>query len=384
MSFVLTGMNITAQENTKVVETLQERIVERDTPTQPNNIKNILKDTTSTNNYFLPERNDTTLLEELVENFKFYEDQIEKHSKHIQHYVEEYSTFDTTHSSKEKLLQFSYALFTQESRLKQINTKGQTLKSIVEAKGVGQFRKLGLEQVNEYKKTFAKKDSNYAKIKKFDYETAIKPTPKGGEENIRAGVLLLKILLEKYKGDWKLASAEYNMGMTKLNATMKKYGTSFEAIKEHIPQETKTYVQKIGKYMSDFENIKQYKKKLLENYAFGLIARTNLKGNKARDLSFEKELYYTQILQLDKAISKDEIFSKGDKYKRLITHAKYELGKALYSQGRYEIAQMYLTSVQKGELAKGYEKKGSAYLMRRIEREKEKNTIADAEETTRK
>lgn len=332
--------------------------------------------TTTENNstYVLPSKISSF---EITSQLETYVNQINQHVKYIENYVNKYSSFDTTYSNKKNLIAFSFGLFTQESRLQQIRSNGKTIQSVVQAKGVGQFRKLGLLQVNEYKNQRIKIDSNYAKIKDLNWELAISPTPQGGEENIRAGVLLHKILLEKFQGDWKMALAEYNMGMTKLNKLRGPENKSFEQIYNNLPSETKTYISHIEQYMKSFENVEQYKEKLIENFAFGLIAKNNIKGNKSSDLSYQKEQYFSEIINLEKYVEENNLFKTGTKFNRLVAHAQYELGKALYKQGKYELSKNLLVEAQENNPSYSYEKKGANYLLKRLNEKIQRMNIAE-------
>ncbi len=67
------------------------------------------------------------------------------------------------------------------------------------------------------------------------------------ETNKKMGEYYLGKMLKAFDGDVHLALAAYNWGIGSVKKATAKYGDSWEAIKAHAPDETKTYVKNISK-----------------------------------------------------------------------------------------------------------------------------------------
>ena len=71
-------------------------------------------------------------------------------------------------------------------------------------------------------------------------------------QNIHGGSKLFRELLTKY-GDVEKALAAYNLGESKLNVNIKKYGDDWKA---HLPEETRNYIPGVMDYYTEFTKAK--------------------------------------------------------------------------------------------------------------------------------
>lgn len=84
-------------------------------------------------------------------------------------------------------------------------------------------------------------------------EYGIKPDsydPFNPKQNRLLGSLYLRKLLNLF-GEIKLALAAYNCGMGRVSRLCEKFGDSFESIEWGAPRETRDYVRKIQKILSE-------------------------------------------------------------------------------------------------------------------------------------
>ena len=72
--------------------------------------------------------------------------------------------------------------------------------------------------------------------------------PYNPDQNKQIGTEYMQELLDKYKGDTRLALAAYNYGMGSLDKKMRAYGASnYEQVAAHLPAQTQDYVSKVTK-----------------------------------------------------------------------------------------------------------------------------------------
>ena len=75
------------------------------------------------------------------------------------------------------------------------------------------------------------------------------------EENLLAQAKYMNWLMHTLKGSKDLALAAYNWGIGNIQKLVREKGTKeFELLKEFMPEETQTYVNKINKYYKEYKD----------------------------------------------------------------------------------------------------------------------------------
>lgn len=68
--------------------------------------------------------------------------------------------------------------------------------------------------------------------------------PNDPSQNVQGGTKYISQMMDKYD-DIRLALAAYNWGPGNVDKALRKYGNSYEAIKNHMPKETRNYVPRV-------------------------------------------------------------------------------------------------------------------------------------------